>query len=146
MAITIKNISTSLVSLYFPAIRFNRELMPGREIPVSDEEYEEMTFDTGFMSLVNGHYIKVNGLEEEQQVEVVGNVFEASEIEKMLVSGDVTKFAKFIPNATEAEKESAVTLAVEHKITNAGIVALIKKYCDIDVIQAIAAKHDAEEK
>lgn len=146
MAITIKNISTSLVSLYFPAIRFNRELMPGREIPVTDEEYEEMTFDTGFMSLVSGHYIKVNGLEEEQQVEVVENVFEASEIEKMLVSGDVTKFAKFIPNATEAEKESAVTLAVEHKITNAGIVALIKKYCDVDVIQAIAAKHDAEEK
>lgn len=146
MAITIKNISTSLVSLYFPAIRFNRELMPGREIPVTDEEYEEMTFDTGFMSLVNGHYIKVNGLEEEQQVEVVENVFEASEIEKMLVSGDVTKFAKFIPNATEAEKESAVTLAVEHKIINAGIVALIKKYCDVDVIQAIAAKHDAEEK
>lgn len=146
MAITIKNISTSLVSLYFPAIRFNRELMPGREIPVTNEEYEEMTFDTGFMSLVSGHYIKVNGLEEEQQVEVVENVFEASEIEKMLVSGDVTKFAKFIPNATEAEKESAVTLAVEHKITNAGIVALIKKYCDVDVIQAIAAKHDAEEK
>ena len=146
MAITIKNISTSLVSLYFPAIRFNRELMPGREIPVTDEEYEEMTFDTGFMSLVSGHYIKVNGLEEEQQVEVVENVFEASEIEKMLVKGDVTAFAKFIPHATDAEKESAVTLAVEHKITNAGIVALIKRYCDVDVIQAIAAKHDAEEK
>ena len=64
----------------------------------------------------------------------------------MLVKGDVTAFAKFIPNATEAEKESAVTLAVEHKITNAGIVALIKKYCDVDVIKAIAAKHDAEEK
>jgi hypothetical protein len=105
-----------------------------------------MTFDTGFMSLVNGHYIKVNGLEEEKQVEVVENVFEASEIEKMLVKGDVTAFAKFIPHATDAEKESAVTLAVEHKITNAGIVALIKKYCDVDVIQAIAAKHDAEEK
>ena len=146
MAITIKNISTSLVSLYFPAIRFNRELMPGREIPVTDEEYEEMTFDTGFMSLVNGHYIKVNGLEEEQQVEVIENVVEASEIEKMLTKGDVTAFAKFIPQATDAEKESAVTLAVEHKITNAGIVALIKKYCDVDIINAIAAKHDAEEK
>ena len=146
MAITIKNISTNLVSLYLPNVHFNRELMPGREIPVSPEEYEEMTFDTGFMSLVNGHYIKINGVEENQQVEVVENVFEASEIEKMLVKGDVTAFAKFIPHATDAEKESAVTLAVEHKITNAGIVALIKKYCDIDVIQAIAAKHDAEEK
>ena len=146
MSIRIKNISTNLVSLYLPNVHFNRELMPGREIPVSPEEYEEMTFDTGFMSLVNGHYIKINGVEEDQQVEVVENVFEASEIEKMLVKGDVTAFAKFIPHATDAEKESAVTLAVEHKITNAGIVALIKKYCDIDVIQAIAAKHDAEEK
>ena len=146
MSIKIKNVSTSLISLYLPAIRFNRELMPGREIPVSDEEYEELTFDTGFMSLVNGHYLKITGVEEEQQVEVVENVVEASEIEKMLVENDVTKFAKFIPSATEAERESAVTLAVEHKVTNAGIVALIKKYCDVDIIQAIAAKHDAEEK
>ena len=146
MSIRIKNISTNLISLYIPNIHFNRELMPGREIPVSEEEYEELTFDTGFMQLVNGHYLKVNGLEEEQQVEIVENVVEASEIEKMLVKGDVTAFAKFIPKATEAEKESAVTLAVEHKITNAGIVALIKKYCNVDVISAIAAKHDAEEK
>ena len=146
MSIKIKNISTSLVSLYVPNIHFNRELMPGREIPVSQEEYEELTFDTGFMSLVSGHYVKITGVEEEQAVEVVDDVFEASEIEKMLVNNDVTAFAKFIPHATDAEKESAVTLAVEHKVTNAGIVALIKKYCDIDVINAIAAKHDAEEK
>ena len=146
MGIKIKNISTNLVSIYLPTIHFNRELMPGREIPVSDEEYEELTFDTGFMSLVNGHYLKILGLEEDKQVEVVENVFEASDIKKMLVENDVTKFAKFIPGATEAEKESAVTLAVEYKITNAGIVALIKKYCGVDVIQAIAAKHDAEEK
>ena len=146
MSIKIKNISTSLISLYAPTIHFNRELMPGREIPVSQEEYEELTFDNGFMSLVSGHYLKITGVEEEQQVEVVENIFEASEIEKMLVNNDVPAFAKFIPNATEAEKDSAVTLAVEHKITNAGIVALIKKYCDVDVISAIAAKHDAEEK
>ena len=146
MSIKIKNISTSLVSLYVPNIHFNRELMPGREIPVSQEEYEELTFDTGFMSLVSGHYVKITGVEEEQAVEVVDDVFEASEIEKMLVNNDVTAFAKFIPHATDAEKESAVTLAVEHKVTNAGIVALIKRYCDIDVISAIAAKHDAEEK
>jgi hypothetical protein len=64
----------------------------------------------------------------------------------MLLENDVTKFAKFIPHATEAEKDAAVTLAVEHKITNSGIVALIKKYCDVDIISAIAMKHDAEEK
>ena len=146
MSIRIKNVSTNLVSLYIPNIHFNRELMPGREVPVSQEEYEELTFDPGFMSLVNGHYVKISGVEEEKEVEVVENIFEASDIEKMLVNNDVTAFANFIPKATEAEKESAVTLAVEHKITNSGIVALIKKYCDVDVINAINMQHDAEEK
>lgn len=146
MSIRIKNVSTSLVSIYLPNIRFNRELMPGREVPVSDEDYQEMTFDAGFLALVNGHYIKVLGLEEEKQVAIVNNVYEASEIEKMLLTGDVTAFAKFIPNATEAEKESAVTLAVQHKITNSGIAALIKKYCDVDLIEAINVKHQSEEK
>ena len=144
--IRIKNVSTSLVSLYVPSIKLNRELTPGRAIPVTEEEYEELTFDAGFMALVNGHYVKIEGVEEERQVVVTNNVTEASAIEKMLVENNVTAFAKFIPNATSAEKESAVTLAVEHKITNAGIVALIKKYCDVDVISAIAAKHEAEEK
>jgi predicted amidohydrolase YtcJ len=129
-----------------PSIKLNRELTPGRVIPVSQEEYEELTFDPGFMALVNGHYVVIEGIEKEQQVAEVGPVFDASHIEKMLLENDVTKFAKFIPNATEAEKESAVTLAVEHKITNAGIVALIKKYCDVDIINAISMKHDAEEK
>ena len=144
--ITLKNVSTSRVSIYAPQIKFNRALMPGRSIPISEEEYEELTFDTGFMALINGHFIKVEGVEEEKQVEVVQNVVEASAIEQMLLKGDVTAFAKFLPTATTAEKESAVTLAVEHKITNAGIVGLIKRYCDVDVINAISMKHDAEEK
>ena len=144
--ITIKNVSTSRVAIYAPQIKFNRSLMPGRAIPITQEEYEELTFDPGFMALINGHYIRVDGVEEEKQVEVVKNVVEADAIKNMLLRNDVTAFAKFIPNATVAEKESAVTLAVEYKITNAGIVALIKRYCDVDVINAISMKHDAEEK
>jgi len=146
MSVKIKNVSTSRVVLYAPTVRLNRMLDPGRTIPLSDEEYEELTYDSGFMALLNGHYLKLEGVAEEKQVALVGTIYEASAIDKMLKSGDVTAFARFIPNATTAEKESAVTLAVENKITNAGIVALIKKYCDVDVIQAIAAKHDAEEK
>ena len=144
MAIRLKNVSTSRISLYAPSVKLNRTLDPGRIIPVSQEEYEELTFDPGFMALVKGHYIKIEGVEEERQVEIVNNVVEASAIEKMLLENNITAFAKFIPNATIAEKESAVNLAVAHKITNAGIVALIKKYCDVDVIKAINMKHEAE--
>ena len=144
--IKITNVSTSLVSLYVPEIKLNRDLVPGRTIMVTPEEYEELTFDTGFNALARGHYIRIDGVDENKQVEIIKNVVDARTIESMLVKGDVTAFAKFIPNATEAERESAVTLAVEHKITNAGIIALIKKYCDVDVISAIAMRHEAEEK
>ena len=146
MAIQIKNISTCMVSIQAPGVSFNRELAPGRIIPITQEEYDELAYDVGFSALLNGHYIKLLGLEEDKQVEIVDNIVEATEIEKMLVDKDVTAFAKFIPNASVAEKESAVKLAIDHKITHAGIVALIKKYCDVDVISAIAVKHDAEEK
>ena len=146
MAITLKNASTSTVSLYVPAIKMNRELTPGRRIPISKEEYEELTFDPGFMALVRGHYIAVEGVEEEDVVENVGTVIDQKAIEQMLIKNDVTAFAKFIPTATAAEKESAVNLAIQHKITNNAIVALIKKYCDVDIINAISVAHDAEEK
>lgn len=144
--IRIKNVSTSLVSLYVPSIKFNRDLTPGRVVSVSQEEYEELTFDPGFIALLKGHYLTVTGVEEDKQVENISNVYEASAIEKMLVNGEITNFTKFIKNATIAEKESAVNIAVERGITNPGIVTLIKKYCDVDIINAINMKHDAEEK
>lgn len=146
MSIKIKNISTSQVVLAMPNIRFNRTLGPGRIIPLTQEEYEELSSDAGFMALLNGHYIKLIGVEEDKQPIVVQNVVEASEINTMLLKGDVTAFAKFIPKASVAEKETVVTLAVDHKITQPGIVALIKKYCDVDIIEAINVKHQSEEK
>ena len=144
--ITIKNVSTATVYLFVPSIKFNRELVPGRVVPVTQEEYDELTFDPGFMSLLNSHYITVNGVEEDKQVEVIKDVYEADQIAQMLDKLDVTAFAKFIPKATDAEKESVINLAVEKGITQQTFVALIKKYCDVDIIKAINMKHEAEEK
>ena len=144
--ITLTNVSKSTISLFFPEIKWNRELIPGRVVPVSQEDYEEMTFDTGFMALVEGHYIKVDGLEEEEQVSDVGEITSAARIAKMYDDNDVTAFAKFIPNATDAEKEAAVTIAVDKGITAPAFVGLIKKYCDVDIINAINVKHQSEEK
>ena len=144
--IQIKNVSTSRVIISLPNVKFNRTLTPGRVVPLTKEEYEEFTFDPGCAALLKGHYIQVFGVDEDKQSEIIEDVVDAASIQKMLLDNDITAFAKFIPNATAAEKESAVTLAVEHKITNAGIVALIKKYCDVDIINAISIKHDAEEK
>jgi hypothetical protein len=144
--ITLTNVGTATVSLFFPNIKWSRELTPGRAVPVSQEDYEEMTFDPGFMALVNGHFIKVEGIAEDEQVEEVGTVVSAAEIAAMFDENNVTGFAKFIPNATAAEKETVVKLAVDKGITSPAFTMLIKKYCDVDVINAINMKHQAEEK
>lgn len=144
--ITLTNVGTATVSLFFPNIKWSRELTPGRAVPVSREDYEEMTFDPGFMALVNGHFIKVEGITENEQVEEVGTIVSATDIAAMFDKNDVTGFAKFIPTATAAEKDSVVKIAVDKGITSPAFTMLIKKYCDVDIINAINMKHQAEEK
>ena len=144
--ITIKNISNSIVAIYVPEANFSREIPSGREIPIPEETYEALTFDQGFMNLVNMHYIQVLGVPEEEAILPPTEVITSKdEINKMLDNLDITAFAKFIPNAAPAEKETVVNLAVEKKITHSGFVSLIKKYCDRDVIDLIHMKHQEEE-
>ena len=147
--ITIKNISSATITLIAPNIRFRRELAPRRTIPITTEEYEELSFDTGFIALLNGHYISISGIEDSQaaiEIEGADRIYEATDIEKMFDTLDITAFAKFIPTAAQGEKDTVVKLAVDKGITNSGFTALIKKYCGVDVINAISMKHQAEEK
>ena len=144
--IKVKNVSSAKVQLNIPAIDFRRTLMPGRVISLTKDEYEELMEDVGCQGLIDGHYLKITGVEKEQQVAVIENVYEANDIAAMFDKLDVTSFAKFIPNATAAEKETVIALAVEKGITNNAFVSVIKKYCDVDIINAINMKHQAEEK
>lgn len=145
--INVKNVSSALIVIALPDIHFRRELVPGRTIPISHEEYEAMMFDPGVMAMVEDHSLQFNGIEEEQVVAPAMNetIYEPNEIQKMLEEQNITKFAKFIPNAAPAEKDTVVKLAIDMGITNSGFVALIKKYCDVDVISAINTKHLVEE-
>lgn len=143
--ITIKNVSTANVILSIPEIAFRRELSPGREIGITEQEYNDIMFDPGVTTLVRDHYIQINGVEEDQQVEEIGQVFDKDVISKMLDKQDITAFAKFIPNAQPAEKDTIIKLAVEKGITNSAFTALINKYCGVDIIKAINTKHLAEE-
>ena len=139
--ITIKNISSATVVIsLFPIIQ-PRTLAPGRSMNLSREDYEELAVDVGFENMLNDHYVQVIGLEEPVQE----NVFDTKSLENIVVKQDVTAFAKMIPTATQAEKETIVQLAIDNGVTNPAFVSLIKKYCDVDIISAINMKHLAEE-
>lgn len=142
--ITVKNMSTAMVVLNLADLRFRRELVPGRAIPISQEEYDTMMFDPGINVMIADHTLEFSGLEEEKVGEQE-KIVAPSEIKRMFEEQDITSFAKFIPTAAPAEKDTVIQLAVDMGITNSGFVALIKKYCDVDVISAINTKHLVEE-
>lgn len=144
--ITLKNISSARVVMTLPDIHFNRTLEPGRVVGISKEEYEEMSFNTGVQNLLTAGYIRFDGLEEDEEMVVVEDALDAKTIQKMIDDRDITAFAKFIPTASVAEKETVVKYVVDNNVTDNAFTALVKKYCGIDVINAIAIKHQAEEK
>jgi len=146
MGITLKNISSATVALSYPDIRFNRSLVPGRSIPLTQEQYDELAFDPGIRNLIETGYIKVEGIEEETQAIESSHALEATEIIKMINDKDYAAFTKFIPTASIAERETVIQYLVANNITDNAFAALIKKYCDVDIIQAISIKHQAEEK
>ena len=143
--ITIKNICNATVALFVPDAKVSRELPVGRTINVDRETYEALTFDQGFNNLVNLHYLQVIGLEEEEKLSDNEIITTKEQIDKILDTLDITAFAKFIPNAAPAEKETVVELAVEKKITHSGFVSLIKKYCGRDIMELIHTKYQEEE-
>ena len=139
--VKIKNISSALVTIALRDIKLHREIRAGMTMPFKDEEYEYLTFDPGFNALIEGHYIKVIGaptIDGEATVEEQKNVFEASEIKDMLEKRDVTKFAKFIKTASQAERDTVLKYAVELGITDSGFAALIKSNMGIDIVEAIS--------
>lgn len=144
--ITMKNISNGIIVVVLPDGSFRRELSPGRVVTLTRAQYDDLMYDPGFTTLVQGHYIEIDGIADEKRVEVSDSpYFDTVAIAKMLDANDVSAFSKFITNAKQGEKEAAVQLAIEKGITNPGITALIKQKCGVDIINAISMRHMAEE-
>ena len=146
--IILRNISSATVVINMAEINFRRSLSSGRAIPITRDEYDNLTFDPGVQNMVRGGYIRFENVEEGKEIEVDSrvNIADRSEIEKMIAERNVPAFAKFIVNASPAAKETIVEYAVNNNVTDNAFTALIKQYCGVDVIDAISIKHKAEEK
>ena len=146
--ITLKNISSATVVVGSTNGNIKtRSLAPNRVITLTPEEYEDLMYEPGVQNMIRGGYIKIDGVEEEREViETPSNVKEKDEIIKMINNRDITAFAKYIKIAPSAAKDTIVQYVVDNNITDSAFTALIKTHCGIDVINAIAVKHQAEEK
>ena len=145
--IKIKNISNYTLYVVAPDFNFHRKLNPGREIPVAQEVYDELSFDAGFEKLVRNGSLKVLGVDEAVS-EVIESPFKTlspAEIRKMYEEKNYTEFAKVIKDASPATKEAMTDVAIEMRLSDNGFISLLKKYCDVNVIEAIAIQIQATE-
>ena len=146
--ITLKNISSATVVIGSTNSNIrSRSLRPGRAITLTPTEYEDLMAEPGIQTMLRGGYIKVDGVSEDRAViETPTNVKDREEIISMIQNRDIAAFAKYIQIAPSAARDTIVKYVVDNNITDTAFTALIKKYCDVDVIQAISVKHQAEEK
>ena len=126
--IKVKNISNYTIYVIAADYNFHRKLNPGREISVTQEVYDELTFDLGFEKLVRGGALKVTGVDAEvsEVIEVPYETLTPAEIKKIFEEKDYAKFTKAIQNASPATKESIVAVAVDNRISDNAFISLIK--------------------
>ena len=138
--IKVKNVGSSTVIILCTDLRFRRKLMPGREVALTKEVYDELSFDTGFQTLVQVGSLRVSGAEAEDSEVIVSDktVLSREEIKEIFEKKDYSKFAKEIKDASPATKESVAAVAVEMRVVDNGFVSLINKYCNMDLLSAIA--------
>ena len=134
--IKVKNVGSSTVIILCTDLRFRRKLMPG----LTKEVYDELSFDTGFQTLVQVGSLRVSGAEAEDSEVIVSDktVLSREEIKEIFEKKDYSKFAKEIKDASPATKESVAAVAVEMRVVDNGFVSLINKYCNMDLLSAIA--------
>ena len=142
--ITVKNISSSDVVLIAPNVNYRRDLAPGRVLPLEKNIFEELTFDSGFQSMVRCGFLRVDGEQEVKEAIVVDNedkILSYEEVKEIYANKDFTTFAKTIVNAPQATKDNFVKAAIDMNVVDNGFTALIKKYCGVDVFEALNIKH-----
>lgn len=142
--ITVKNISSATVVISAPDVKFRRKLAPGRTVNLSQEAYDEFTYNEGFTNLVRNGFLKVDGVNAEvnEIIEPAKTAVSTEELKSILEKRDITNFARIITNAAPATRDSVVALAVEMRVTDSAFSALIKKHCGVDIIDAIAAQSE----
>lgn len=150
--IKIKNVSSSTVVISARDLDIRRKLIPGRTVLLEKDVVEELAYDPGFNNLVKAGYIAIiaDTKEAKQYISEVlpdakEQVITEKDIEAILNSRNIQELIKILKDATQATKESVVKIATSKKITDGGIAALIKKYCGVDVVQAISFSSQVEE-
>lgn len=143
MDIKIKNPSSANVTVVLEDIHYRRQLHPMAEALITKEVYEAMKYDAGCVNMIREGYLTFilppEMMEEDKpEPELLKEVQIPTSIKKLLKEGTITDLAKLLKTATDAEKETIVSVAISESVADPARCKLIKDNCGVDVIKAMS--------
>ena len=141
---TIKNISKFEISINLPNVRFRRTLKPKQGFLATEEVLDDFTFDPGCRTLVKNGYLTVISENEEAIAQIdmpEKKTAEEVDIAELLTEKTHKELKAVLDDATDALKDAIAKTAIEMNIGDPARSQIIKMYCGVDVLQALALQN-----
>ena len=138
----VKNISSFVIELNLRQVRYVRDLEPGQKVGLAEDVFEEFSCDPGCKSLLRDGFLKVITEDEEVQQQIAeiapSKTAEEVNVRDLLMNQSAQKLGIALKEASPALKEQIVEMAMSLSIADPARVNLIKHYCNVDILQALA--------
>lgn len=138
----VKNVSSFVIELNLRQVRYIRDLEPGQKVGLAEDVFEEFSCDPGCKSLLRDGFLKVITEDEEVQQQIAeiapSKTTEEVNVRDLLMNQSAQKLGIALKEASPALKEQIVEMAMSLSIADPARVNLIKHYCNVDILQALA--------
>lgn len=138
----VKNVSSFVIELNLRQVRYVRDLEPGQKVGLAEDVFEEFSCDPGCKSLLRDGFLKVITEDEEVQQQIAeiapSKTAEEVNVRDLLMNQSAQKLGITLKEASPALKEQIVEMAMSLSIADPARVNLIKHYCNVDILQALA--------
>ena len=138
----VKNVSSFVIELNLRQVRYVRDLEPGQKVGLAEDVFEEFSCDPGCKSLLRDGCLKVITEDEEVQQQIAeiapSKTAEEVNVRDLLMNQSAQKLGIVLKEASPALKEQIVEMAMSLSIADPARVNLIKHYCNVDILQALA--------
>lgn len=138
----VKNVSSFVIELNLRQVRYVRDLEPGQKVGLAEDVFEEFSCDPGCKSLLRDGFLKVITEDEEVQQQIAeiapSKTAEEVNVRDLLMNQSAQKLGIALKEASPALKEQIVEMAMSLSIADPARVNLIKHYCNVDILQALA--------
>lgn len=140
--VKVKNLSTFIIGINLPNVRFCRDLQPKQEMTLPEDVFDEFNYDSGCQSFIRDGFLKVTAEDEETAAEVSvqprATTAETVDVKKLLTEGSAIELIKVVKeDISPALKEEIIQTALALKVTDLAKCNVLKKYLGFDCLEAV---------